>query len=361
MSKRKLVLEDGTTFIGTAFGSDSIHSGEVIFYSGMTGYQEALSDPNYYGKMVVMTYPSIGNYGINRDDFEAITPSISGMIVKEICGIPSNFRSEETLHAYLKKHDIPGISGIDTRKLTRIIREKGTMRAIMMEEDAVGDIASPENTISILDKVSIQKPYIVPGLEKRIVVIDFGMKQSTLHELMERNCHITVVPYHCTKEEISRFRPDGILLSNGPGNPREMGEMVATVKSLIGDFPLFGIGLGHQLLALAYGATINRLFTGEYGVGFPVTDVLQDKTWLVTKSHDYYVDETSLSGTALEITHRSLHDGIIEGMKQVEDVVLSVQFNPEGAPGGNEMNDAFDTFLQMIEGSHMKNGGTYHA
>lgn len=366
MTKRQLILEDGTVYIGEAFGSTRSSVGEVIFNTGMTGYQEVISDPNYYGKISVMTYPSIGSYGINRDDFESITPYIRGMIVKELNDEPSNFRSEQSLHTFLQEHDIPGISGIDTRMLTRLIREKGTMKGIITDVECAVDSALQELSLEKptqlpVKETSITKPYIVPGQGTRVVVIDLGMKQSILHELTKRNCHVTVVPYNYSAESILRFKPDGVLISNGPGNPENVVQTLATVKTLLGKIPLFSIGLGHQIFALACGAKIAKLKVGHYGVNYAVKDVARNTSWITTQSRHFVVEEDSLTNTDLQITYRSLNDNTIEGLTHIKYCACSVQFNPEGAPGSNETSFLFDEFLQMIEENLHENGGNIHA
>lgn len=364
MTKRKLILEDGTTFIGTAFGSNQNTQGELICNTGMSGYQEMMTNPSYFGKIAVMTYPTIGAYGVNRDDFESIMPTLNGMIVKEVCAEPSNFRSEETIAAYMEKYNIPGISGIDTRKLTRHIRKKGSMRArIADESEDVSDksFSSLQTDEAMIQTASIAKPYIVPGRGMRIVLIDLGMSQSILHELTERGCHITVVPYDYANGAIQDYKPDGILLSNGPGNPKEARQTIQAVQTLLGKYPIFGIGLGHQMMALAYGAKTKKLHMGNYGVNFPVKDMQADQTWITTQSRSYYVDENSITGTGLEITHRSLNDHTIEGLSHIKDNAFAVQFHPQGAPGSNESNELFDQFIKNMESYAAQNGGHTHA
>lgn len=363
MYKRQLVLEDGTTLTGTAFGSMDVSEGEVIFNTSMTGYQEVLSDPNYNGNIVVMTYPSIGSYGINRDDFESITPFVKGMIVKEVVMEPSNFRSEESIDSYMKQHNIPGISGIDTRMLTRILRKKGTMRGRIVPVGEKEILPSKENESKdhLVRETSITKPYIVPGEGKRVVVLDLGMKQRLLHELMERHCDVTVVPYDYHAEQILATKPDGILISNGPGNPEHLEQTVATIQSLFGTVAIFGIGLGHQLLALAAGANIAKLHIGNYGTNYPVKDLRTEQTWITTQSRHFFVEESSLEHTPLKITHRSLNDQTIEGLRHTKYPAFSVQFNPEGAPGSNETNFLFDEFIELMETHRLKNGADDHA
>lgn len=363
MGKRKLILEDGTIFTGEAFGGEADVKGEVIFHTGMTGYQEIVSDPSYFGKIVTLTYPSIGAAGINRDDFESIKPYVNGIIAREICQEPSNFRNEETIDQFLKKHNIPGIAGIDTRMLTRQLRQKGTVKGIItdveLDSDEYKQLQIDEES-TFVEETSITRPYIVPGRGKRIVMIDFGMKHSILHELTSRNCHVTVVPYNYQTEDILRFKPDGILLSHGPGNPNLLTSTIETIKSLLG-LPMLGIGFGHQLLALACGATINKRAVGQYGTNFPVKDVQSDQTWLTTQSSNYKVEESSLKHTSLNVTFRSINDDTIQGVIHSIYPAISVQFNPEGAPGTNETNFIFDQFLELMEERQLENGGLPHA
>lgn len=360
MSKRSLILEDGTVLTGKAFGSHNESRGEVIFYAGMTGYQEMLTDPNYNGHIVTLTYPLIGNYGINRDDFESISPYVEGVIVKEYSEQPSNFRSEQTLDSFLTEQGIPGIAGIDTRMLTRLLRKKGTMRGILT---AAGETATYDSQLfndwnerNLVKETSITKPYIVPGRGMRITIVDLGLKHSILHELTERQCNVTVVPYDYSAEEILRFKPDGVLISNGPGNPEHVEGVIETIKQLLGKIPLFGIGLGHQLLALAAGASVYKLHVGNYGANYAVKDLKLDRTWLTTQSRHFEVDEASIVNTELEVTFRSANDGTIAGLQHKRYPAFSVQFNPEGAPGPNETNYLFDEFLQMIYKAKQEGG-----
>lgn len=361
MSKRSLILEDGTILTGTAFGSEKGAKGEVIFYSGMTGYQEMLTDPNYNGHIVTLTYPLIGSYGINRDDFESISPYVEGVVVKEYSNLPSNFRAEQSIDEFLKEQEIPGIADIDTRMLTRLLRKKGTMRGILTEADE--DYTFAEQLFAnweerhLVKETSITKPYIVPGRGMRITIIDLGLKHSILHELTKRHCNVTVVPYHYTAEEILRFKPDGVLISNGPGNPEHVREVVTTIQNLLGKVPLFGIGLGHQLFAIACGATTEKMHVGNYGTNYAVKDLHLDKTWLTTQSRHFEVVESSLSNTELQVTFRNANDGTIAGLRHIRYRAFSVQFNPEGAPGPSETNYLFDEFLQMINKAKREGGG----
>jgi len=356
--KRQLVLEDGTVFVGEGFGSDEIRTGEVVFNTGMTGYQEIISDPSYCGQIVMMTYPLIGNYGINRDDFETVTPFMHGLIVKEIADAPSNFRYEETVDHFLKMNHIPGIAGIDTRKLTKIIRTHGTMKAMIAAMDQSSEeIQEHLQTTSLptgqVKRTSTVKPYVVPGRGTRIVMVDFGVKHGILRELTKRDCHITVVPYNYGSENISRLKPDGILLTNGPGNPKDIPEGMEMIKALLGKIPMFGIGLGHQLFALACGADTRKLSFGHRGVNHAVKHLHTGKIFLTAQNHSYAVVKDSLQQTSLDVTEIALNDRTVEGIMHKEYSAFSVQYSPEGSPGSGN-NDLFDEFLQLIQSMQQK-------
>lgn len=352
---RQLILEDGTILEGEAFGSLKEQIGEIVFNTSMTGYQEALSDPSYYGQIVAMTYPVIGNYGINRDDFETITPATFGLIVKEYSKNPSNFRSEEELDGYLKANDIPGISGIDTRKLTKILRKNGTMRGILTQagdninkDSAMEKINHTKPLTNQVELVSTIRPYVAPGRGYRIVVVDFGLKHGILRELTKRDCHVTVVPYNYSAENILRLKPDGIMLTNGPGNPENVPEAIHMLKDVIRSIPTFGICLGHQLLALACEADTSKLKFGHRGANHPVYDYETERTYITSQNHSYVVTEESIENTDLEITQRALNDRTIEGIKHKKYPAFAVQYNPEGSPGPDDTNYLFDRFIETI-------------
>ncbi|WP_430786069.1 glutamine-hydrolyzing carbamoyl-phosphate synthase small subunit [Virgibacillus flavescens] len=354
MSKRQLVLEDGTVFIGEGFGSDKKKSGEVVFNTGMTGYQEIISDPSYCGQIVTMTYPLVGNYGINRDDFETVTPFIHGFVVKELCDYPSNFRSEESLCSYLKANDIPGISGIDTRKLTKIIRKHGTMKALIADasestDELLKDLKNQSFMTDQVSQTSTVKPYVVPGRGKRIVLVDFGMKHGILRELTKRSCHVTVVPYNYSAESILRLKPDGIMLTNGPGDPKDVPEAIEMVKEVLGKIPLFGICLGHQLFALACGADTVKMKFGHRGSNHPVKDLEINKTYLTSQNHSYAVRPDTLEKTDLVLTQVALNDNTVEGIKHKTYPAFTVQYHPESSPGPEDTNYLFDSFMTMIK------------
>ncbi|AIE59588.1 carbamoyl phosphate synthase small subunit [Bacillus methanolicus] len=352
--KKQLILEDGTIFIGEGFGSDANKTGEVVFNTGMTGYQEILSDPSYCGQIVTLTYPLIGNYGINRDDFESISPAISGLVVKEAAEFPSNWRSELSLDQFLKLKNIPGIAGIDTRKLTRIIRKYGTLKGAIcsMNEDA-DEILERLRALQLrndqVKQVSTKTPYPSPGRGKRIVLVDFGMKHGILRELNKRDCDVVVVPYHTTAEEILNLSPDGVMLSNGPGDPKDVPEAIEMIRGILGKVPLFGICLGHQLFALASGANTVKMKFGHRGSNHPVKDLKTGKVALTSQNHGYTVEKESIKETRLEVTHIALNDGTIEGLKHLDFPAFTVQYHPEASPGPEDANNLFDKFLQMIE------------
>ncbi len=360
--KAQLILEDGTTFIGEGFGSHMDAVGEVVFNTGMTGYQEILSDPSYCGQIVMLTYPLIGNYGINRDDFESINPAVKGFIVKEVSDFPSNWRSEFTLDEYFKMKNIPGIAGIDTRKLARIIRQHGTLKGAIcsFEADPIEVLSRLRRTRLPIDQVrnvSTKNPYPSPGRGKRIVLVDFGMKHGILRELNKRDCDVIVVPYHASADEILQLRPDGIMLSNGPGDPKDVPEAIHMIKQIMGLFPLFGICLGHQLFALACGADTVKMKFGHRGSNHPVKDLETGKIQITSQNHGYTVELNSLKNTRLKVTHTALNDGTIEGLKHLDYPAFTVQYHPEASPGPEDSNSLFDQFLEMIE----KQGAMQHA
>ncbi|WP_075980990.1 carbamoyl phosphate synthase small subunit [Bacillus massilinigeriensis] len=352
--KKQLILEDGTIFIGKGFGSDSSTIGEVVFNTGMTGYQEILSDPSYCGQIVTLTYPLIGNYGINRDDFESIIPAVQGFIVKEAAEFPSNWRSKNSLNEFFQMKNIPGISGIDTRKLTRIIRKHGTLKgaicsALEDPQSIIEKLKATKLRNDQVKQVSTKTPYPSPGRGRRIVLVDFGMKHGILRELNNRNCDCIVVPYNTSAEDIICLSPDGVMLSNGPGNPKDVPEAIEMIQGILGKVPIFGICLGHQLFALANGANTEKMKFGHRGSNHPVKDLRSGKVALTSQNHGFTVDESSIAGTSLEVTHLALNDGTIEGLRHKSYPAFTVQYHPEASPGPEDSNYLFDQFLEMIE------------
>ena len=352
--KRQLILEDGTIFIGEAIGSEKETTGEIIFNTSMMGYQEAISDPSNYGQMIVFSFPQIGNYGINRDDFESIQPVIKGIIVKEAAEFPSNWRSNMSLNDFLKAKDIPGIAGIDTRKLVRLIRTKGTMKGVLCGfgesiETHLSRLHAVEILADKVKQVSTVKPYPAPGRGKNVVVIDFGLKHSLLRELTKRGCDVTVVPFKTSADEILSLHPDGVLLSNGPGNPLHVPEAVETIRTLQEHVPVFGIGLGHQLFALANGCQTEKMFAGHRGSSYPVKDVETGKVVFTSQNHGFEVVSGSVDENSLSVTHVELNGGSIEGLAHKEFPSFSVQFEPEGSPGSEDAKYLFDKFLTIMD------------
>ncbi|WP_339296030.1 carbamoyl phosphate synthase small subunit [Paenibacillus sp. FSL W7-1279] len=357
----RLLLEDGTLFSGKSFGADAEMTGEVVFNTGITGYQEVLSDPSYCGQIVTMTYPLIGNYGITRDDFESIRPFVHGFVVRRHEPVPSNWRAEYSVDSLLKEYGIPGISEIDTRMLTRIIRHYGTMKGILttsnkpVEElkEMLGDttIAELRNQVA---KTSTPQMFTSPGSKERIVLVDFGAKSGILRELTSRGCDVMVVPHDTTADEIRRLHPDGIQLSNGPGDPKDVPYAVDMVKELLGEYPIFGICLGHQLFALAAGADTEKLKFGHRGGNHPVKELASGRCYITSQNHGYTVNEESIKGTDLEVTHINNNDKTIEGLKHTKFPAFSVQYHPEAAPGPLDSSYLFDQFLEMIR-DHKQN------
>lgn len=367
MTTRKLILENGEVFEGTAFGSENGSDGEVVFTTGMTGYQETMTDPSFCGQIVTMTYPLIGNYGMNRDDFETIAPAIKGFVVQELAKTPSNFRSERTVDEFCKQKNIPGIEGIDTRKLTRMIRTEGSVKGYITavdEEVNVEEVVTRlQNTTfptNQVEQVSTKSAYPSPGRGKKVVLMDFGMKHGILRELNKRDCDVVVVPYNTTAEEILSYNPDGMMLSNGPGDPKDVPEAVETIKALIGQLPIFGICLGHQLFALASGADSFKLKFGHRGANHPVKDLKTGRTELTSQNHGYAVDPDSLEGTDLEITHVALNDGTVEGIRHKVHPVFTVQYHPEASPGPEDSNHLFDEFIELMN-THAGKEQSQHA
>lgn len=354
MKKRKLILEDGSVYEGIAFGSDRYQVGELVFTTGMSGYQEVLSDLSYCGQIVMMTYPMIGNYGVNRDDFESLDPAVFGFVVRECCETPSNFRSDMTLDEFLKLKNIPGIQGVDTRAITKKLRTSGTMRAIMADEDADVDTVVKmlkETTLANdqVARVSTQKPFPIPARGKKVVLVDFGAKHGIIRELSKRQCDLIVVPYNTSAETILALRPDGVMLSNGPGDPKDMVEAIETIRQLMGKVVIFGICLGHQMISLAAGANTSKLKFGHRGCNHPVLNLLTNKVEITSQNHGYAVELESLEGTDLEMTHQALNDKSVEGVRHKKYPIFSVQYHPEAAPGPEDSNYLFDMFIELME------------
>lgn len=358
--KKQLILEDGSYFIGEGIGSEVERTGEVVFNTGMVGYQETLSDPSYCEQIITFTYPMIGNYGINREDFESIKPAAVGVIVGETTDSPSHWQSESTLDSLLKAKNIPGIQGIDTRKLTRIIRKFGTLKGricgLDVEREQVINELKETSLVTIqVKQVSTKDPYQLPGTGYRVVVVDFGVKKGILRELISRNFDVIVMPHNVTAEEIMRLNPDGVLLSNGPGDPKDVPEAVEMIKGIMGKKPIMGICLGHQLIALTCGADTIKMKFGHRGANHPVKNLATGKFDMTSQNHGYTVEEESLKDTDLVVTHIAVNDGTIEGLKHKSLPMFSVQYHPEASPGPQDANPLFEDFVNLIE-QHKKAG-----
>uniref|UniRef100_UPI00374E9CF7 glutamine-hydrolyzing carbamoyl-phosphate synthase small subunit n=1 Tax=uncultured Scardovia sp. TaxID=655654 RepID=UPI00374E9CF7 len=361
--ERLLVLEDGTIYRGFAFGSDIFRIGELVFNTSMTGYQEIITDNSYCGQIITMTYPLIGNYGINGDDNESLEPALFGLAVRDYCPEPNNWRSRETLDQYLKQKGIPGIYGIDTRALTLKIREAGTMKAVMAAADAdtdtlVSQLRSADYLHDQVKRVSTARPFPVPNRGHKVVLMDFGEKLGIIRELSKRNCDLIVVPWNTDAEQIMEYRPDGVMLSNGPGDPADIPEAIDTVRRLLGQVSIFGICLGHQLISLACGARTFKLKFGHRGSNHPVKNLSTGRVEITAQNHGYSVDIGSLAGTGLEVTHESLNDKTCEGVRHQEFPVFSVQYHPEASSGPHDSNYLFDEFIALMDREYAGNAGS---
>ena len=347
----RIILEDGTIFEGESFGSLKTICGEIVFNTGMTGYQEILTDPSYAGQIVTMTYPLIGNYGINEEDIESDKIQVSGFIVKEYSELPNHWQSQMTLKEYLKKNEIPAISGVDTRMLTKKIRNKGTMKCILTTEEVSNELLNIldeyEFPNDIVSRVSSLKKQIFPGKGKKIGVIDLGLKQGIVEQLLNLGCHVTVFPYNVTSKEILNSSLDALLLSNGPGDPKDNESVIKTVKEIKGKLPLWGICLGNQILALALGANTYKLKFGHRGANHPVIDLETGKVFMSSQNHGYAVEKDSLT-EGVKVTHYNVNDDTVEGIACSNYQIKAVQFHPEEGPGPEDAHNIFEKWLNSL-------------
>jgi carbamoyl-phosphate synthase small subunit len=354
-----LVLEDGRTFRGRAWGADAEACGEMVFNTSMSGYQEVLTDPSYAGQVVCMTYPLIGNYGVNRADEESARPWVEGFVVREASRLASNWRSEETLDSYLKRWGVPGIERVDTRALVRHIRDKGAMRACISSTDLdEGSLlekarnSAPMENRELASAVTTARPYEIPaagGERFHVVCYDFGVKRNSLKELAALGCRVTVVPASTPAGEVLALRPDGVYLSNGPGDPASMTEVVSEIRSLVKEgVPTFGICFGHQLLGRAFGGETYKLRFGHRGGNQPVKDLSTGKVEITSHNHGFAVRADSLPAD-VEVTHVNLNDDCVEGLRHKSLPVISVQYHPEAAPGPHDAEHHFRRFVELME------------
>jgi carbamoyl-phosphate synthase small subunit len=374
----KLALADGTVFTGEGFGASGEVFGEVVFNTSLTGYQEILTDPSYTGQIVTMTYPLIGNYGINPEDIESGGLSLRGFVVKELCREPSNFRSRMSLDEYLREHNVIGLEGIDTRLLVRRIRTEGAMTGVLstLDLDDASLVAKARSSPSLVGRDLIREvipaserewseplhPYlldpITPGLyrpanrnpsaEKHIVAVDYGMKWNIPRHLRDMGCRVTVVPGNATAEQILEHHPDGLFLSNGPGDPEPLEYAIGTIRELLGQIPIFGICLGHQLLGLALGAQTYKLKFGHRGANQPVLNLRTRQVEITSQNHGFAVDAETLPAGA-EVTHVNLNDQTVEGIEQAELGAFSVQYHPEASAGPHDSHYLFRQFMDRME------------
>ncbi len=351
----KLVLENGIEFNGNFFGAHKESINEIVFNTSMVGYQEILSDQSYNSQFVCMTYPLIGNYGLTDEDYESKIPSIGGFIVKEINDEPSNFRYTKTLSEIMEEYNIVGISGVDTRKLTRIIREHGSMKAMITYkesslEDSLKKINEYQYPTNQIETVTCKRRWFskTQNVKYNVVAIDCGVKTNIIRKLNEKECNVTIVPYGTSSEEILRLKPDGVFLSNGPGDPVYATEVIKNVKELQSIVPIFGICLGHQIIALANNAKTFKLKFGHRGGNHPVMNLSNNKVEITSQNHSYTVDPDSIKDTGLVITHKNILDDTIEGLQSNKNYTFSVQYHPESAPGPHDSDYLFDIFIQNM-------------
>ena len=353
--KAFLILEDGTVFTGTSIGSTRDMISEIVFNTSMTGYLEVLTDPSYAGQAVVMTYPLIGNYGITPD-MESLKAWPDGYIVRELSRMPSNFRCEGTIQDFLKKYDIPGIAGVDTRALTKILREKGTMNGMITTNenydlDEVISKLKNYKVEGVVSKVTCAEKYVLEGTGKKVALLDLGAKKNIAKSLNDRGCEVTVYPADTTAEEIIASNPDGIMLSNGPGDPAECTSIIKEIKKLYEtDIPIFAICLGHQLMALATGGTTYKLKYGHRGGNHPVKDLQTGRVYISSQNHGYVVDEDKIDPNVAVPAFKNVNDGTNEGLAYVGKNIFTVQFHPEACPGPQDSGYLFDRFLEMMGG-----------
>lgn len=354
--KAFLILEDGTVFTGKSIGSTREVISEIVFNTSMMGYLEILTDPSYAGQGVCMTYPLIGNYGICYEDMESDRPWADAFIVHELSRMPSNFRSEDTIQNFLEKYDIPGIEGIDTRALTKILRNKGTMNGMITTNENYNlDEVLPKikeyKVTGVVEKVSCKEKKVFPGEGYDIALIDLGAKNNIAQSLNRRGCNVTVYPATTSAEEVIAANPDGIMLSNGPGDPKECVYQIEQIRKVYdSNIPVFAICLGHQLMALATGADTKKMKYGHRGGNHPVKDLKTGRVYISSQNHGYMVDADSVNPEVAEIAFINVNDKTLEGLKYINKPVFTVQFHPEACPGPGDSDRLFNEFVRIMGG-----------
>lgn len=358
--KAYLALEDGTFLEGEGFGAEGVAKGELVFETGMTGYVEALTDPSYNGQLLMLTYPMVGNYGVSEEDYQSDGIKAESLVIRDLCRYPSNWKSEKTLEEFLKEHDIPGIEGIDTRMLTRKARIHGTMKAVLSVGN--GEVEKEELVKEAKEQPSIkEKEHLVPEMSKEevqrfenggdleLVMIDCGYKTNILENTLKKDINVTIVPYDTPAEEILDLNPDGVLVSNGPGNPALLNETIENVEKLIGETVLYGICLGNQLISLALGAETFKLKFGHRGINHPVKDLETGRVFISTQNHGFAVTRESLKDVGLEVTQINLNDDTVEGVEHKDMPIKAVQYHPEAGPGPHDTYFFFDDLRESLE------------
>lgn len=365
MKDKILVLENGKVFYGKAFGCENAEEiAELVFNTSMVGYQEILSDPSYAGQMVVMSFPLIGNYGLADDDYESAGIFLSGMIVREYNDLPSNFRYTKTLSEAMAEANVPGICQVDTRELVRIIRDEGAMKAMIADADKdviecirkIKEYTLPQRPI---ERVSTKKAWYARTKNpiSTVVAIDCGIKYNVIRRFNEFGCNVVVVPYNFTLDDVMKYKPDGLFISNGPGDPSKYDEVINLIKEAKGKLPIFGIGLGHQLIGLAYGAKTYKMKFGHRGANHPVKNLQTGKVEITSQNHSYAIDTKSLEGKEIKLTHINLLDNEAEGMVDEQNGVISLQYHPESAVGPEDSVYLFEKFIELMK----KAGGNKNA
>ena len=353
---KKIVLEDGSEYYGYGFGADVDRVCEIVFDTSMVGYQEIISDPSYTNQMVVMTYTLIGNYGMTDEDYESKTLSCGALVVREYNDLPSNFRYTKTLAETMEESDIPGIEGFDTRELTRKIRDNGSCKAIITsasnpKEKALAMIALADIPTNAVSKVSCRKRWYArtANAKYNVVAIDCGARLSVIRTLNELGCNVTVMPYNTSVSDVEKMNPDAILISEGPGNPEDVPEVIALIKALKGKYPIVGVGLGHQLVALAYGAKVYKMKSGHHGCNHPIRNLKTNTIRTVAQNHNYAVDPMSVEATGLKVTHMDITDDVIEGLCSEADRVFTIQYHPDTMSGPSGSISFYEEFIGLMK------------